>query len=499
MPHLINLSRAARLVGASRATLQAKIRSGELASTDGMVAADELLRLYPDARLEVDGAFERVTEIKERAFGRRVRERTLPSQELLAQRLFEQSRELADTRAHLQKYHRLVVDLLDRLGAMANGAGEPARVSPEELRAWLEQGLAAVLGARDAPNSIEIMDGMLRVMSSHVVLRPSGHEYFVEGADTLLEGALHAGLALSYGCSNGVCGLCKVRVAAGEVRRVRAHDYVLTEAEKQAGYALACSYAPITDLVVEALEASGPDDIAQQQIVARVKAVEPLADDVMLVHVQTPRTNRLRFLAGQSVLLGFHPAGTAEFPVASCPCEDRNLQFHIARDPDSSFAEHVFAGTLGRGDPVSVWGPWGEFILREDGARALAFIACDTGFAPVKSLIEHALALEHAERISLVRVATRPGGHYLGNLCRSWSGALDGFRYTPIDGAGCSVQRQADTACDAIEAERPQPGAIEALDALEVYAAGPEDFVEAATQRLLARGVPAARIRTTIA
>ncbi|MBZ0127065.1 MAG: hypothetical protein K8F32_11905, partial [Rhodocyclaceae bacterium] len=75
MSQLLTLSRAARLVGASRVALQLKIRSGELPSFDGMVSADDLLRLYPNLKLEEDGGFEQVMQIKERAFGRRVRER----------------------------------------------------------------------------------------------------------------------------------------------------------------------------------------------------------------------------------------------------------------------------------------------------------------------------------------------------------------------------------------------------------------------------------------
>ena len=58
---------------------------------------------------------ERVTHIKDDAFGRRVRERLLPSQEVLAQRVFRQSQELADAQRHLQRYHALVIALRDRL------------------------------------------------------------------------------------------------------------------------------------------------------------------------------------------------------------------------------------------------------------------------------------------------------------------------------------------------------------------------------------------------
>jgi len=64
------------------------------------------------------------------------------------------------------------------------------------------------------------MDDMLRLMSAHVVVRPSSHE-FVDGADTILDVALRSGLALNYGCSNGNCGLCKARVVSGQVQKVR--------------------------------------------------------------------------------------------------------------------------------------------------------------------------------------------------------------------------------------------------------------------------------------
>ncbi len=132
MQQRLSLSRAARLVGVTRGALQQKIQSGELRAFDGMVSGDDLLRLYPAAKLESDIGFERVTKIREEAFGRRVRERMLPSQEILSQRLFEQSRELTDLRAHLQRYHAMVVQLRERLrDEELRGAGE-ARTSAVE-------------------------------------------------------------------------------------------------------------------------------------------------------------------------------------------------------------------------------------------------------------------------------------------------------------------------------------------------------------------------------
>ena len=472
---MLTLSRAARLVGASRVALQLKIRSGELPSFDGMVSAEDLLRLYPDIRLDEDGGFEQVREIKERAFGRRVRERLLPSQEILSQRLYEQSTELADLRAHLQRYHAMMEAVRGRIGEQEALSGMAA------LGAFLDAQLAEILGATEAPNALAVMDDMLRIMSAHVTLHPSGHDFFVEGADTLLEAALKAGLAVNYGCSNGNCGLCKARVVSGEVRQVRPHDYALSEAEKSQGYTLLCCHAAVSDLVVEALETGSAGDIPPQQIVARVKALQPLGDEMRLLHLQTPRNNRLRFLAGQNVTLAAGDT-SAELPVASCPCDDRNLHFHVARDPKDDFARQVFEA-LRPGDPVTVFGPWGDFVLRADSPRPILFVASEAGFAPVKGLIEHAMSLDRAERLHLYWHSALPSGQYLANLCRSWAEALDNFRYVAVTegGAEALVERMAREHAD--------------LAAFDLYLAGPEGFVDGIAKALDRQGFPAAQLR----
>jgi CDP-4-dehydro-6-deoxyglucose reductase len=494
MPQLLNLSRAARLVGATRGALQARIQSGELSACDGMVSVEELQRLFPEAQVEEAGAFERVTRIKEESFGRRVRERTLPSQEILSQRLFDQSLELSDLRTHLQRYHALVLRLEERIDQLAEQSGAEARTALADLRRLLDHEFEEALGRPGTPNALSLMDDMLRVMSAQVVVHPSRHEFFVDGADTILDAALSAGLALNYGCSSGNCGLCKARVVSGQVKRIRHHDYVLSEAEKLQGYTLLCSHTAVSDLVIEALEAQTPGDIPQQQIGARIKALGWLADDLMLLHLQTPRTNRLRFLAGQSVTLSVPGAEPMRLPVASCPCDDRNLQFHIERDSDHSFAERVFC-SLGQGDPVTVWGPWGDFVLRPESTRSILFLVCDTGFAHVKSLVEHAMARDAAEHIHLYWLATRPSGHYLANLCRSWAAALDKFHFhplmaTPAGGSAC--------AGGAAELGRRLVQEQDRLKDLDAYIAGPGDFVAALETFLQGRGLPRARISSTV-
>ena len=486
MPRLLTLSLAARLVGVRRGALQSKIRSGELAAFEGMVSAEDLLRAYPDAALEDNATLEKIEAIKDDAFTRRMRERLLPSSEVLVARLGEMSRERALVEAQLEHYRALV----EQLQAKLRDPGDPAD-SPQareaELLAWLKHRLEPVAPG-EVPPPLLVQESFLRIMTAHVQILPSGREFFIDGSDSVLEAALRAGLSLDYGCSSGGCGKCKARILSGQVHRVRHSDYVLTAAEKNADIMLMCCNTAVGDLVIEAREAHSAADMPLQNIEARVKSVSPIADDMRLLHLQTPRSNRLRFLAGQSVSLALPGGPGVAYPVASCPCDERNLQFHVHRRIGEAFAERVFSG-LNTTDTVRIEGPRGEFVLDETSNRPLIFLACAAGFAPIKSLLEHAMAIDAAETLDLYWIASGRNGHYLDNLCRSWSDALDNFRYTPL------------TADDALPDEAAMQGALRSLledhprlDGYDVYVAGPAGLANAAEFLLLERGLPRAQL-----
>ena len=281
MSQWVTVWRAAQLLGVPRGVLQARVRSGELSLSDGLVSTEALLVLYPQTELFSSGMLERVVRIKEDAFSRRVRERLLPSQEVLAQRLFHQGQELADVQRHLQRYHALVIELRDKLATMVREEGTPDQRLLDLLRE-LNEGLARVL-ATESVDLLNVMDDLLKVVSALVTVRPSGRQFAIEGHDTLLQAGLRAGLALNYGCGNGSCGMCKVRVVSGDVARVGPSDYPLSDAEKQQGYILLCAHTAASgELSLETLEAKGPGDIPVQQIVTTVRHVRELAPDTRL-------------------------------------------------------------------------------------------------------------------------------------------------------------------------------------------------------------------------
>ena len=131
-------------------------------------------------------------------------------------------------------------------------------------------------------------------MSAQATVIPSGHEFFVEGAESILEAGLRGGLALNYGCSNGNCGLCKIRVVSGETRKIKHHDYSLSEAEKGIGYILGCSNTAVSDVVLEADEAQSTSDIPQPDNSAQDKKIDHPNEEVLILSTRTPRTSRLK-------------------------------------------------------------------------------------------------------------------------------------------------------------------------------------------------------------
>jgi len=269
-------------------------------------------------------------------------------------------------------------------------------------------------------------------MAFNIHILPSNRNFIAEGNATILEAGLGSGLALGYGCSNGNCGKCLAKILSGDVHKVRHHDFRITEQDKLSGHVLMCCNTALSDIKLEAPEAISSSEIPEQNITAKVKGINIVNGDVALLHLKTPRTNRLRFFAGQHVKMVGSNLSVASHSISSCPCDDMNLHFQIPGLPGNEFSELVFKN-LKKGDSIHITGPRGDFVLDEDSPRPVVFIAWQTGFAPIRSLIEHAMALDLGGDIHLLWLANSKEDRYLDNLCRSWNDALDNFYYVPID------------------------------------------------------------------
>lgn len=484
MTNYLSLSRAARLAGVTRSEIQRRIRRGDIETFEGSVAVQDLLRIYPKVSLTDDEALERVELIRTHAVPRTEGlDAVLPSPEVLVSRLRSLSATLTERISALRAAEDLLEKVEQRLGALARSCDQDAtRSELEAMLAWLgaQRRELAEHPAQSDEAKLLVKDTFLRIMAATVKLIPSGHEIFVEGTASILDAAVRAGLKLSYGCSSGNCGECKARVVSGEVQRIRDHDYVLSEREKQLGYILTCCNTAVTDVVLEAEEASNPSDLPRQEIRAAVRKLERISPNLISLGVQTPRTQTLRFMAGQRATLTLEDGSSSSLPIASCPCNGRNLWFFLRRD-GTPFSDAVFGG-LDPGHLIRIEGPEGELVLREDAQEPAVFIAVGDGIAPIKSLIEHAVSIDTIESCHLYWSTDYPEGHHQDKWCRALRDALDNFSFTPLVGSAAA------DLVTVVRADHP------ALGELRYYLAGPSEPVAAIGRELQRLGVREDRI-----
>ncbi|OQW93646.1 MAG: hypothetical protein BWK79_10060 [Beggiatoa sp. IS2] len=480
MPQLLNVSRAARLAGVTRSALQKKIRNGELPTFEGQVRMTDLLRAYPQTQMEDNTMLERVERIKAQATPSMREKLALPSPEVLTSRLIALSHELIEAKSELNHYEEFFKVLSQKLQEVTQGTDSHLREDLQSLSVWLSQELEHRPKLPDKKAQLLVKDTFLRIMVAHIQVIPSGHEFFVEGTDSLLEAALRAGLVANYGCSSGNCGSCKARVISGKVLKIRDHDYVLNQREKDMGYMLMCSNTAITDLVIEAGEAHKADDIPLQKIAAKVKKLEYLTEDLLILHLQTPRSQTLRFMAGQAVTLKITEELTADYFIASCPCDGRNLQFHLRKTQDSPFVTAVF-DRLKTSQTMTLEGPKGDFVLSSESSKPILLIAYNEGIAPVKSLVEHAISIDTVESFHLYWIVSAGQNHYLSNLGRSWVDALDNFSYAELT---VTHHDQLGEILINIMSNCPN------LERFEVYVAGTKELIEIAQERLKEQSLP---------
>jgi ferredoxin-NADP reductase len=116
--------------------------------------------------------------------------------------------------------------------ALAGRGVEPARIHEERFTQAATPGSAPT-----RPRPTETL--AVTVNGSGT---PEG--FRVAPGQNLLDAALAAGVTLPYSCTMGGCGACRVQVTRGEVEMEQPN--CLTDAEREAGYALTCVGWPVT-------------------------------------------------------------------------------------------------------------------------------------------------------------------------------------------------------------------------------------------------------------
>jgi CDP-4-dehydro-6-deoxyglucose reductase len=264
-----------------------------------------------------------------------------------------------------------------------------------------------------------------------VTLQPSGLQFDVEEGESVLAAALRQGYVLPYGCRNGACGSCKGRIVEGAVDYGTYQKKALTDEEKAQGKALFCQAKPLGPLAIEARTVGAAKDIQVKTLPCRIQKMERVADDVMVLQLKLPANERLQFLAGQYLEFLLKDGSRRSFSMGNAPHDDEFLQLHVRYVAGGQFTEHVF-GKMKERDILRFEGPLGTFFLREDSDKPLVFVASGTGFAPIKSILEHAFEKGITRPMTLYWGGRRPKDLYMNELAMRWAAEHPHLKYVPV-------------------------------------------------------------------
>jgi CDP-4-dehydro-6-deoxyglucose reductase len=83
-------------------------------------------------------------------------------------------------------------------------------------------------------------------------------------------------------------------------------------------------------------------------------------------------------------------------------------------------------------DLLRLRGPHGSFFLREDSPKPMLLVAGGTGFAPIKAIVEHAIAEGNERPCISIGVGAVCADLYLLRLAEQWPVQHPHIRFTPV-------------------------------------------------------------------
>lgn len=216
--------------------------------------------------------------------------------------------------------------------------------------------------------------------------------------DTLLRGALRAGVGLPHECSVGGCGGCRFELVDGTIETLWPQAPGLTERDRKRGKHLACQSRPSGDCTIRVrCDDSYRPVVPPVRRQAKLQARRPLTKDLCEFTFHVPHDASFR--AGQYAL--FYAAqvqGARAYSMSNLPNREGIWQFIIRRVPGGSGSNALF-DELHVGEQIVIDGPYGHAHLREDNARDIVCIAGGSGLAPMLSIARGALAQPDKRRV----------------------------------------------------------------------------------------------------
>jgi len=325
----------------------------------------------------------------------------------------------------------------------------------------------------------------------NVTLRNSGRQFTAAPGETVLEAAQRAGIALPYSCRSGVCGSCKATLLQGECSYPRNPPAALSGVAPGQHAVLLCQAVPENDLLIEAREVASVEDVARRRLDVVVREKVQLAPDVVGVRLHPAQGHpRLYWLPGQYLDVLLEDGKRRPFSIANGPRADDMIELHVRHVAGGGFTSWVYH-SLQVGDRLHIEGPLGTFVPREDSERPMVFMAGGTGFAPVKAIVEHFIALGTRRPMRVYWGARSAADLYLRPLAESWVQAAHDLQFRavisdPAEAAAAGLRMG--LVHEAVLEDQPDLGEY------EVYMSGPPTMIDAGRRLFVEAGLAESRL-----
>lgn len=302
-----------------------------------------------------------------------------------------------------------------------------------------------------------------------------------EPEETLLDAALRQGIEMPYSCRKGVCGNCRGLVLQGPL--AAGTNTAPHEAGPMAcNEHLFCHARPAGDLLIRPRSWQRLDPASRKTLDARVFRITRVASDVTWLQLRFAPGVRVKFLPGQYLQVLLPDGQRRAYSMANAPHENDGVVLHIRHVEAGHFSDKVLP-TLQQGDTLKVELPFGDFWWREDRERPLILVAGGTGFAPIKSIVDHMVRRKVDRPLTLYWGARQAQGLYAPDSIAKWQRALPQLRYEPVlsDSPASAWTGRTGLVHEAVLADHPD------LSGHDVYACGAPAMIQALRSACLAQ------------
>ncbi len=218
---------------------------------------------------------------------------------------------------------------------------------------------------------------------------------------------------------------------------------------------------------------------------ATVSRIDVLSYNVRSFQLRLVEPKALPFQAGQFVIVNVpHQGKTVKraYSIASAAHEPQAVELCI-QHVEAGIASTYFRA-LKEGDPISISGPHGNFLLRQPVDYEPVFIATGTGVAPLRSMIKSLVHENCANNIWLLFGTRYEHSLLYESEFRTLTSARRNFHYVP------TISRPKDWKGEVGHVQQAFQRYITDFSNKEIYLCGWLEVIKAVCQDLRAFGVP---------